>query len=268
MATCSSDKTDREMAVTQLAQLVAQSTTSPVIELEKENPVWQRIMESLHTKELLFLWKAAVENAFQVHGKCSLCVNGDLSLFHVLSHCSVAVRVQYTWRHDCALKIIVDDLMNYLNPEDKLYYADLPGLRASDCSPATVHVGDILISYARPDIVVIKQKLVFLLELTIPFNSAEYISNAKVRKMSKVNYQRAQSELKAKGLEPSLLTIEIGALGHWPLSSRNALQRVFPSISEFNATRLLDEAANKVISDSYQLFEAIFISGPPNKLSD
>ena len=115
---------------------------------------------------------------------------------------------------------------------------------------------EILSTPSRPDIVVVKQKQVILLELTVPFNSPESMSKAKQHKESKELYQIALSDLEANGLDPLLLTLEIGALGHWLPSSRRALQQAFPSLSKSSATRLLDPAATKVISASRQLFKA------------
>ena len=67
-------------------------------------------------------------------------------------------------------------------------FADLPNQRFSDNPPATI-LTDTLDSSVRPDIVVIREREIFLLELTILHNSPESIANAKELKENKENYQ-------------------------------------------------------------------------------
>ena len=55
---------------------------------------------------------------------------------------------------------------NEIPPCVKLY-ADLPGLHASESPPATLPT-DLSISTARPDIVLVSEESVTMLELTIP----------------------------------------------------------------------------------------------------
>ena len=82
------------------------------------------------------------------------------------------------------------------------------------------------------------------------------MSKAKQRKESKEFYQLAliTSNLEANGFDPLLLTLEIGALGYWLPSSHRALMQAFPSISKSSATRLLDQAATKIVPASRQLY--------------
>ena len=138
----SPDQTHRERFSTQLACLMAQSPFLPVIKLETENPVWRRIMDSLPEEHLSFPLEVGTDTlptlqqrSPEVDSNCPLCMKAvpipNRILYHILSHCSRAASERYTWRHDCALKIIVNGLMDYLKPEDKLF-ADLPGLTASD----------------------------------------------------------------------------------------------------------------------------------------
>ena len=60
-------------------------------------------------------------------------------------------------------------------------YADLPNMRASGNPLATIPES-ILITTACPDIVLVEDDEVILLELTIPHNSTESISSARARK--------------------------------------------------------------------------------------
>ena len=67
---------------------------------------------------------------------------------------------------------------------------------------------------ARSDPVIMREKEVLLLELTIPYNSPESLRNACQRKRNKENYQLVLRELDRLGLKASLITLEVGALGH------------------------------------------------------
>ena len=120
-------------------------------------------------------------------------------------------------------------LRDYLKIEDRMF-ADLPNLRASDNPMATIPM-EILSRPSRPDIVM-RQNEVILLELTVPFKSPESMSKTKQHKESKELYQLALSDLEANGFDPLLLTLEIGALGHWLPSSRRALMQAFSSLSK------------------------------------
>ena len=96
-----------------------------------------------------------------------------------------------------------------LSKKEKLY-TDLPNHRACDNPPATIPQ-DIVTTSAQPDSVVIYGNKVTLIELTVSYNSPEALSNARLRKRNKENYQLVLSELDRKGFKASLITLEIGA---------------------------------------------------------
>ena len=76
-----------------------------------------------------------------------------------------------------------------------------------------------VVTSAQPDNVIIEQKEVTLIELTIPHNSLDDTTRAKERKSDKELYQQAINDLETKGFLTNLYTIEIGTLGHWlPIS--------------------------------------------------
>jgi len=89
-----------------------------------------------------------------------------------------------------------------------------PGEKPCD-NPHSTIPPDILVTSARPDIVLVKPREVILLEVTIFYNSPESLSKAKERKEYNQNYQLVLGNLDARGLSSLLYTIEIGALGHW-----------------------------------------------------
>ena len=125
---------------------------------------------------------------------------------HILNACSTSLNQgRFTWRHDSVLQ--------------KLVRGIIPDHRACDNPPATMPQS-IVSTSARPDIVVIHGNKITLIELTVPYNSPEALSNARLRKRNGLrkrneeNYQLVLSELDRKGFQASLITLEISALGH------------------------------------------------------
>lgn len=139
--------------------------------------------------------------------------------------------------------------------EDEKLYADLPNLRACDNPPSTIP-DDIYTTSARPDIVLVRGKVVVLMELTIPYNSPESMRNAQRRKKGKENYQLALSEMDRKGYKASLITLEVGALGHSLPQTHSDLRHVFSTLNKNKIRHLFDEAGKIAITCSHTIFRA------------
>ena len=204
-----------------LMGLSVQTKILSVAELEDVNKVWKRVLQGLPAGQLSFLLRAGTDTLptplnlrrwrLKMDPRCPLCGNRQPTIHHILSNCSEALQQgRYTWRHDCALKVLARGIKDHLDP-DTVLYADLPGMRTSENPPATIP-DNILITPARPDIVMVAQSDVTLIELTIPHNLLESISRARQRKSEKEVYQLVLSDLEAKGLTSNLYTIEIGSL--------------------------------------------------------
>ena len=120
-----------------------------------------------------------------MESKCALCNSTSPTVHHILSNCLEGLNQgRYTWRHDCALSAIQNGIKSHL-PSKSPLTADLPGLRACE-NPVSTIPDWILVTSARPDIVIVSEKeKMALIELTIPHNSLESISNARGRKSSK-----------------------------------------------------------------------------------
>ena len=115
---------------------------------------------------------------------------------------------------------------------------------------------DTLVTSARLGIVLVGENEVTLIELTIPCDSLESLSNARDRKSRKEIYLHVLSDLEAKGLAFNLYTIEIGSLGHWLPSSQRALLKATPLLTKQSARKAMDEAACKVVGASQVIFKA------------
>ena len=115
-----------------------------------------------------------------------------------------------------------------------------------DNPPSTIPP-NILDTSTQPDLVIIEEQCVTLIELTIPFNSQESLTNAKTRKENKENYQLVLEDLESRGYVANLITIEIGSTQSLASRTRSALLEAFPSLSKAKLTTLLDQAASTVI---------------------
>ena len=62
------------------------------------------------------------------------------------------------------------------------------------------------------------------------------------------------SDLETKGIISELVSIEIGALGHWLPHTRSSLQQQVSSLFKSAATHLLDSAAKAVVMASHRIF--------------
>ena len=87
------------------------------------------------------------------------------------------------------------------------------------------------------------------MELTVPYNSPE----ARQRKKEKENYQLVLSE---KGYKSSLVTLEVGALGHSLPQTHSDLRQVLPALSKTSIRRLFDEAGKIAITCSHTILQA------------
>ena len=107
---------------------------------------------------------------YRTDPSCPLCGHKQPTVHHILSNCQIALEQgRFTWRHDSALKYLVEGLRNYLE-DNVILYADLPNMRASDNPIATIPESTLITS-ACPDIVLVGHDEITLLELTIPHNS-------------------------------------------------------------------------------------------------
>ena len=207
-----------------LDQLQVQSKFKDIVALEPESRTWNRLITGLPAGQLSFLLRAGTDCLptplnlrrwrYRISSSCPLCNSPSPTTVHILNGCQEALtQGRYTWRHDSVLNCIISLVLNEIPPCAKLY-ADLPGLRASESPPATLPA-DLSTSTARPDIVLVSEESVTMLELTIPSNSKEAITKAKERKTNKPNYSSLIGDLEERRLSVTYRTLEIGSLGHY-----------------------------------------------------
>ena len=88
----------------------------------------------------------------------------------------------------------------------------------------------------------------FILELTVPFNSLESMKKAHNLKTNK--YELLLSDLEAQGYASKFLAMEIGALGYHQPGIMSCLHKLFPSINKDAFKSLLDASGKIAISTS------------------
>ena len=207
-----------------LETLQVQNAVAGVFSLEEENRRWRRLLSSMPSGQLSFVLKAITGTlptpmylrrmSSRVDAKCMLCDSPYYcTAKHFLNSCSEALN-RYKWRHDQVLLIIASFLKRHLKVNCSIY-ADLENWRATENPPGTIPPS-ALATRSAPDIVIVDQskphqKVFVMIELTVPWNSADSIASAHRRKAKKENYCQLVANLKGLGADAKLLPIEVGS---------------------------------------------------------
>jgi uncharacterized Zn-finger protein len=131
-------------------------------------------------------------------GKCKLCGEIQTQL-HVFSWCKSALD-RYLWRHNSILQTIVHYLMQARDAGTKIY-ADLPGSNLPH--PSQLFASQI------PDIVIVKQGKISVIELTVPFET----NSSKARTFKANKYKDLRSQLLNPCEDFRLIPVEVTTLG-------------------------------------------------------
>ena len=248
-----------------LSTLQVQGKFSDIVSLEEDTGIWNRIIDGLPKGQLAFLLKAGSDTLptpmnlhrwhLRVSSSCPLCSQHSCTTAHILSGCPKALEDgRYTWRHDSVLLCIYQNLRNLLSPGPPLsLYVDLPGLRASEVPQATIPP-QVIVTSSRPDLVVIQDGKIRMLELTVCGNTSEALKAANTRKSRKLDYLHLVSDLQNKGWEVDYQTIEIGALGHHLPSAPASLSTKWPKLCPLTWKKILVDASTIAINCSQSIF--------------
>jgi len=175
--------------------------------LKYAKPIWSLMQQSLPkniysfslrylnntlaTKNNLALWNLVANN------ECSFCHQPE-SLLHVVAGCNIYLNEgRFNWRHDSVLAYLVEVLKSRIDID---IYADLENHR----SPSII-TG---MSY-RPDLVLLFNNTVYVLELTVGFET-NLIKNVE-RKEEK--YRNMILDLEQQHSNVSFINLSIGAIG-------------------------------------------------------
>ena len=173
-----------------LTPLEVQSKFKDIVLLEPQSQTWNRLQVGLPAGQLSFLIRAGADCLptplnllrwnYRVCSKCPLCNSPTPTSAHILNGCQEALtQGRYTWRHDSVLNCLLSNVRETLSAIVHLY-ANIPTWRASESPPTTIPT-NISTTRARPDMVLIDDLSVNLLELTIPTNTYEALEAAKNR---------------------------------------------------------------------------------------
>ena len=193
-------------------------------------------INTLSTQNNLKLWGITTSD------KCKLCTNRDSTL-HVLSGCKVSLdQSRYTWRHNCVLKHVVELF------QDSKYTvtSDLPGYKTYGHSTVNPQ---LTVTNLMPDIVLESESEVFILELTVPFETN--VDRQHLYKMDK--YAHFVSEIVSK--KCTILAWEVGVRGLITKSNKETLKRIHALTNrKTNFKDMCRRQAELAITCSYHIF--------------
>jgi hypothetical protein len=109
-------------------------------------------------------------------GKCKCCNCENQTVTHILTNCSIAAKIdtndprnRQSWRHNCVLKYITDEVKGYLVDQETRIYVDLPQNENSYKEfPSDLLSGNTSL---RPDIIIQGKNSIVIGELTCPMES-------------------------------------------------------------------------------------------------
>ena len=171
---------------------------------------------------------------------CQLCGETQ-SLAHILNSCQKALALgRYSIRHDGVLKVIVDFLQHHMAAGFQIT-ADLPGQQYT--FPQDIAPTDL-----RPDIVMWSTSAIYLVELTVPFETN--IVGAAERKAHR--YRELASAC-GRSHHTSIITLEVGSRGFLSIAG-------FQQLYQLVQAKATDRAAferniiRHVVSSSYDIW--------------
>ena len=189
----------------------------------------------LPNKSNLYRWKKVENN------ECSFCKKAETQL-HVLQNC-VQYLVRYTWRHDSILWTLCKKISWSIEEETTKLYADLK------CEEFKFPCTSELFESQRPDIVVVKDKKVWVLELTICFET----NTQKSRDYKQDRYKRLKDQLKINCDEFEVIYFEVTSLGFISKESAKQVKKLLSEL-EVNVDRTLYKCMETAIRASYFIF--------------
>ena len=214
--------------------LVVQGRFLDLIHEEKNNITWQSIIYNLPKGILQFITNASIDTlptnanlkgwGKRNNSKCGLCKSTE-TLHHVLSNCEPNLE-RYRWRHDNILHFLVfimENLSTIENKTDVKIYADLPN-RTVNGKTIPAHVVQ---TSQIPDIVILQENKVTIVELTVPFELN--IIHSHQRKSDK--YAGLISDIENSGHEVFFFAIEIGCRGYIDKENEGRIKTISRSIS-------------------------------------
>ena len=181
----------------------------------------------------------------RVNAKCKMCGNVE-TLNHVLNSCRISLEQgRLTWRHNSILCHLVK-FFSESNNRGRVF-ADLPGyFKGGWTIPPDIHISNL-----KPDMIILNDNEIKIVELTVPFETN--IEKAHERKT--VKYSQLVDDLKAKGFICELYCIEVGSRGIITPSNGKRLKSLFNTNEK--KCKLLNKILSRIaILTSYTIWNA------------
>ena len=134
-------------------------------------------------------------------------------------------------------------------------FLDLPGKLASE-NPPTIP-NNLCYTTLKPDIDMLTDSQLCVVELTVPMNSLPNILATKERKQQKQHFNSLVSDILAAGKLSSItyFTLEVGSLGHYlPTDAHHSMELLFPVQHSKWHRNFLDHLGKIAINCSYHIF--------------
>ena len=128
-------------------------------------------------------------------------------------------------------------------------FADLPGHLSSSNSTIPSHV---LPTSLRPDLVLFPNQKIYILELTVPFETN--ILSARLRKSNR--YASLLTDLRLSAYQAKFFRLELGSGGFLSPSNFETLLSPLPSKSPVTARRLRSDLSRLATLCSYAIFRS------------
>ncbi len=247
----------QEQWETKIKTLTMQGNMLQLMAEEKSNVTWKSIIHNMPRKVLKFGLNSVIETLpvnknLALWGKtlnqsCALCGYKE-TVLHVLNGCPVMLNQgRYTYRHNIILAIILAKLCKMYTEESIKIYSDIEGRHA--IGGGTIPP-NILVTNEKPDIVIVNQNNIQLIELSVPFES-----NIAIRHEFKCNkYAMLVRDLTRCGLQVTLHAVEVGSRGYISPQNKDHFKEIFKDLSKKEITNLNQEMAQKALTSSFTIF--------------
>ena len=174
------------------------------------------------------------------------------TLGHLLSSCAKSLD-RFKFRHDSVLNHLLQTIMKSKN-DQMTVYADLNGWRVNGGTMPP----DLVLTEQIPDLVIIDRSdtpaKVVLIELTVPWDSANSFKAAEERKTAR--YERLAGDLRDKGLTTFNLPLEIGCRGVINKRNHLVLETICNLVKIRGRKKLLASLGRIALLGSYRIWLA------------
>ena len=211
--------------------------------------MWQKLMARLPNNIFCFVRKAIIfclpNKSNLVRWKitdisdCCRCKQKE-TMLHVFSNCSLSLE-RYKWRHDSVLMLIAKKISRHIGDTGIELYVD--------CEGSNFRCTSDLFEALRPDIVLIINRKVIVIELTVCFET----NTNKSRTYKQTRYANLKDDLLIECEEFEILYLEFTTLGFISKSSYTPFNALLKQLG-VNEDRTVVKSMENSIRATYFIF--------------